>query len=453
MHSRGGEFEATVGLDRLARAFSAMRLASSMLALLGFTIVVVAVGQELHVPSGPRAVNSFTVLALIAIFLIAPPTWFAINAMRPIFLLPILAPFAWVNIEYYGYARRAGASFDFKNTIDMLIMMTPIGFMLWGAFCGMLLKPWERAMVRSLDRGAGYLTVLRFAFGVWPGLKRSGVQAVISVVLMYASQIIHGLSLVVVAAVVLMAAKDSSARGWSRPFGVNSSIDDLIVPTFLTLLAVAVSLLLSAGLRSLGRWVSRQSFERQVGRDQRSPILFLRAFKDDQATLPPGRFFQRLLRAELGRRRLDHVLVEEFSRFGPIVALGRPGERIRPFGAARVYVEHSDWQVRVHDLAVKSAHIVLVVDEGAGLAWEIETMLEPPLREKTIFLVTQPLADLRACGQLRSQLADIESADCRAIGAFQSGCRTVTLYAATPSPETYIVALQAFFRRRQLAKA
>ena len=449
MHSRGGEFEATVGLDRLARAFSAMRLASSMLALLGFTIVVVAVGQELHVPSGPRAVNSFTVLALIAIFLIAPLTWFAINAMRPIFLLPILAPFAWVNIEYYGYARRAGASFDFKNTIDMLIMMTPIGFMLWGAFCVMLLKPWERAMVRSLDRGAGYLTVLRFAFGVWPGLKRSGVQAVISVVLMYASQVIHGLSLVVVAAVVLMAAKDRS----SRPFEVNKSIDDLIVPTFLTLLAVAVSLLLSAGLRSLGRWVSRQSFERQVGRDQRSPILFLRAFKDDQATLPPGRLFQRLLRAELGRRRLDHVLVEEFSRFGPIVALGRPGERIRPFGAARVYVEHSDWQVRVHDLAVKSAHIVLVVDEGAGLAWEIETMLEPPLREKTIFLVTQPLADLRACGQLRSQLADIESADCRAIGAFQSGCRTVTLYAATPSPETYIVALQAFFRRRQLAKA
>ena len=234
---------------------------------------------------------------------------------------------------------------------------------------------------------------------------------------------------------------------------MNSSIDDLIVPTFLTLLAVAVSLLLSAGLRSLGRWVSRQSFERQVGRDQRSPILFLRAFKDDQATLPPGRLFQRLLRAELGRRRLDHVLVEEFSRFGPIVALGRPGERIRPFGAARVYVEHSDWQVRVHDLAVKSAHIVLVVDEGTGLAWEIETMLEPPLREKTIFLVTQPLADLRACGQLRSQLADIESADCRAIGAFQSGCRTVTLYAATPSPETYIVALKAFFRRRQLAKA
>ena len=449
MHSRGGEFEATVGLDRLARAFSAMRLASSMLALLGFTIVVVAVGQELHVPSGPRAVNSFTVLALIAIFLIAPLTWFAINAMRPIFLLPILAPFAWVNIEYYGYARRAGASFDFKNTIDMLIMMTPIGFMLWGAFCGMLLKPWERAMVRSLDRGAGYLTVLRFAFGVWPGLKRSGVQAVISVVLMYASQVIHGLSLVVVAAVVLMAAKDRS----SRPFEVNKSIDDLIVPTFLTLLAVAVSLLLSAGLRSLGRWVSRQSFERQVGRDQRSPILFLRAFKDDQATLPPGRLFQRLLRAELGRRRLDHVLVEEFSRFGPIVALGRPGERIRPFGAARVYVEHSDWQVRVHDLAVKSAHIVLVVDEGTGLAWEIETMLEPPLREKTIFLVTQPLADLRACGQLRSQLADIESADCRAIGAFQSGCRTLTLYAATPSPETYIVALQAFFRRRQLAKA
>ena len=36
MHSRGGEFEATVGLDRLARAFSAMRLASSMLALAGF---------------------------------------------------------------------------------------------------------------------------------------------------------------------------------------------------------------------------------------------------------------------------------------------------------------------------------------------------------------------------------------------------------------------------------
>jgi hypothetical protein len=224
--------------------------------------------------------------------------------------------------------------------------------------------------------------------------------------------------------------------------------------TILIVFGLAACLMATAaGLRNLGRLVSRQSLERQVGRDQRRSILFLRAFQDDQATLPRGRLLHRFLRAEFGRRRLDHVLVEEFSRFGPVVALGRPGQRTLPFGAARIYVSHDDWQTKVLELAEKAAHIVLVADAGAGVEWEIETMLSSSLREKTLFLATERLGDLRRSPPLRSLLmANVESG--YLIGLFeQADARPTVLTVKRPSPEAYIVALQAFFRRSRFVSA
>ncbi len=454
MSGLSGERKAVVLLDRPARAFAALRLASAMLAMLGFIAVVALFVQETHLPTAHGLLNSVAIIAAIAVFVVAPSTWFAINAMRPVFLLPIVGLFAWINVSYDRYLRRAGVGYDLATIFDMLIALLPLIVILWAAVRGMLLTASERAMVRSLDRGAGYLTVLRTAFGVWPGLRRSAWQAVLSAALIYASQIIQGLSLVAAGGVLLIAGKEIASRA-SRAESLGAELmrglSDQIGFVLVALLAAVVLLFVGTGLRSLGRWTSRQSLERQVERDGRPPILFLRAFRDDQAVLPQGRFLQRLLRAELGQRRLDHILVEEFARFGPVLALGRPGERMRPFGAARVYVEHSDWQAKVGDLAAKSAHIVLVVDEGAGVAWEIETMLAPALRAKTIFLATQPATDLRACEPLRHSLSDAVPAGPPVIGTFEGSDRAYVLCAARPLPETYIVVLQAFFRRSQLA--
>jgi hypothetical protein len=310
-------------------------------------------------------------------------------------------------------------------------------------------------MTRPLDPGSGYFTVLRSVFGVWPGLKRSPIQGLASGLMIYASQVVQALAIVLAGAVLLLTPKDIAEQllygAGSGASTTLSRVFEAAVPSVFEVAAVVALLLLAAGLRNAGRFLSRQSFEKQVGRDKRAPILFLRAFKDDQAVLPRGGFFHRLLRAELGQRRLDHLLVEEFARFGPIVALGRPGQRIRPFGAARVYVGHENWQARVTELAEKARHIVLVADEGPGVEWEIETMATSPFQAKTMFLTAQRGGDLRACAQLQPQLNAVKvHSAAKVIAAFhRSDGGSTVFHTAKPTPESYVVALQAFFRRDQ----
>lgn len=413
-----------------------------MLALMGFAAVGTIVGQAMHVPLRPVRLDAILLVALVVLLVIAPLSWFALNAIRPLLLLPIASLALWPLLAYAEYIQRAGGTIGLDLLYSALVPNIPIAFVLWGGLAGLRLKPAERAITRALEPGSGYVTVLRSLFGIWPGLRRSPAQAVLSGVLIYLGQVLQGIALVLAGATLLLAPGEIARL----PDAGIYALLILVVPVLIALL-----MLLSTGLRNLGRLTSRQSLEKQVGRDPRPPILFLRAFKDDQATLPRGGILHRLLRVEFGRRRLDHVLVEEFSRFGPVVALGRPGQRMLPFGAARIYVQHDGWQAKVLELAERSAHIVLVADDGAGVEWEIETMLAPGLRAKTIFLATERLGDLSASARLRA-MVERESATStgRLIGAFESCGRPVALSVLRASPEAYIVALQAFFRRDRL---
>lgn len=413
-----------------------------MLSLMGFTALGVIIGQGMHMPLRPVRLDAILVVALVILLLIAPLSWFAINAIRPLLLLPIAGLALWPVVAYVEYLQRVGGMISLDLLYGTVLPNIPIAFVLWAGLTGLRLTRAERAVTRALEPGVGYVGVLRSLFGVWPGLRRSPFQAVASGVLIYLGQVIQGLALVLAGAILLL------APGEIARFA-DAGADALLI--FVTPILIVLLMLASAGLRNLGRLTSRQSLEKQVGRDHRPPILFLRAFKDDQATLPRGGILHRLLRVEFGRRRLDHVLVEEFSRFGPVVALGRPGQRSLPFGAARIYVEHDDWQAKVLELAERSAHIVLVADEGAGVAWEIETMRSGGLRAKTIFLATERLGDLSASELLRSVLKVVDGESVarsrHLIGAFESDSRLVALSVCRPSPEAYIVALQAFFRR------
>jgi hypothetical protein len=71
--------------------------------------------------------------------------------------------------------------------------------------------------------------------------------------------------------------------------------------------------------------------------DPRPPVLFLRAFRDDQVPLRTRNvaLFGRVL--ELGRRSnsLDQLLLDEATAYGPVVGLGSPTDKRPPYGAAR----------------------------------------------------------------------------------------------------------------------
>jgi hypothetical protein len=213
-------------------------------------------------------------------------------------------------------------------------------------------------------------------------------------------------------------------------------------------------------LKQWARALSRYSFEQIVNLDQRPPTLFLRSFVDDQVTLPKLPLYLKYWLAEPTPRRLDYVLVERFGYLAPVVAIGRPEDKDKdkPFGAARIYVPNSEWRYKVSELAERAEHVVIVVDESSvieselrGLEWEVQTMLQEPFVDKTLFIASPKLA----VGGLENHplLAPLFlplvklSKDFHLLAAFRAGNKWRFLTAKKLTADDYIVCCQAFFRR------
>jgi hypothetical protein len=123
--------------------------------------------------------------------------------------------------------------------------------------------------------------------------------------------------------------------------------------------------------------------------DGRAPILFLRAFKDDQVQLQNVKL--RLL-GRLGRwldaiANLDGLLLQEGTPYGPVVAIGNPNDRLPPYGAARGYFEDKTWRAAVADLAANALAIVICLDRTEGIRWEVEHIARLGYLAKTLFLI------------------------------------------------------------------
>lgn len=123
--------------------------------------------------------------------------------------------------------------------------------------------------------------------------------------------------------------------------------------------------------------------------DQRSPVLFLRSFKDDSVDLSSAdqNLLGKIYHVGADKLNLDKVILLELSSVGPVIAIGNPSDPRPPFGAARAYLSNSDWQVTVSTLAQQAKIIVLCVDNTEGVLWEIEHLIERDYLDKTLFII------------------------------------------------------------------
>jgi hypothetical protein len=108
--------------------------------------------------------------------------------------------------------------------------------------------------------------------------------------------------------------------------------------------------------------------------DPRKPILFLRAFKDDRVRLGQARLNWG---ARIGKwldhiSDLDRMLLEEGTPYGPVVAIGRPGDELPPYVVARGYFDDDAWRSGVLELAETSIAIVICISDTEGIWWEVE---------------------------------------------------------------------------------
>jgi len=120
------------------------------------------------------------------------------------------------------------------------------------------------------------------------------------------------------------------------------------------------------------------------GRDPRPPVLILRQFGDD--FLESGRM------SFGGAPTFEHFVAGELNRIGPVVAIGRPGERLQPLGASRDYLAGSDWQEAVTTTIAQAALVVFVLGDSENLLWEFRKTIETHGKKRTLIIVP-PLTD------------------------------------------------------------
>ena len=115
-------------------------------------------------------------------------------------------------------------------------------------------------------------------------------------------------------------------------------------------------------------------------------ILYLRDFDADQLSKSSLR---------LSVSTVEEQLIKALSEIGPAVALGRPGEKLPPIGAARVYYSDDEWKTRVKGLVNSARLVVIQTGVGEGLRWEVENII-PYVRPQKLIIAVNDAASIRA---------------------------------------------------------
>jgi hypothetical protein len=151
------------------------------------------------------------------------------------------------------------------------------------------------------------------------------------------------------------------------------------------LLVAVIGGILFRVARALGRADTR----RLLAVDHRPPVLYLRSFGDDKvplATIASARrpFFE--LFSFRGRDPFEEAVAWEYATYGPVVAVGRPGQSLASLGAAREHLSDDTWQeqvaLRMHDARA----VVVATGETPGLRWEVSQVVAGGHLGKAVFV-------------------------------------------------------------------
>jgi hypothetical protein len=182
--------------------------------------------------------------------------------------------------------------------------------------------------------------------------------------------------------------------GVPLPAGAIIAAHDADVPLLgravltLALLGVGWALLAVGGLAyQEGRQNTLVTEAARTVHDPRSPVLYLRPFRDD----PAG---ARLLASAGGivfwvfpERSEEDLFARALAKLGPFLAIGEPGQAFRQIGAARLHVRAESWKEVVRALVRRARLVVLRCGEGEGFWWETELAFRTLEPQRLLLLV------------------------------------------------------------------
>lgn len=96
-------------------------------------------------------------------------------------------------------------------------------------------------------------------------------------------------------------------------------------------------------------------------KDQRAPLLLLRAFRDDYYKLPGYEAKLPVFDVVKLTATFEEFLNEQLSKVGPVIAIGRPGEQTPPLGAPRFWVADDKWKLVVQELLKECQYVIMIM--------------------------------------------------------------------------------------------
>ena len=179
----------------------------------------------------------------------------------------------------------------------------------------------------------------------------------------------------------------------------------LLVPLFFAVFAVgAWSFKMSRRLRSR-IVVDLPALRAYLNTNHRRLILYLREFVSDNSALynphAPGSGDIKLVTDE-------ERIVSRLCGYGLVLTVGRPGERLPPGGAYRLYLRDEVWKQEVSDLVDRADAIVFRCGRTQGVRWELSCVVDKRKLERTIFVNSGTDSNLSTLEGLR-QLAHVST--------------------------------------------
>jgi hypothetical protein len=121
-----------------------------------------------------------------------------------------------------------------------------------------------------------------------------------------------------------------------------------------------------------------------VRQDRRAPVILLRPFgfegQDFAPRRPLGLFEERPLPVE-------EAMALAVGDAAPILAVGRPDDRLPRGNAVRLYADAERWQPLVRDLIGRARWLILRAGDTPGVRWEIEEIVRQRRLQRCVIVM------------------------------------------------------------------
>jgi hypothetical protein len=152
-----------------------------------------------------------------------------------------------------------------------------------------------------------------------------------------------------------------------------------------TLLLAGGTVLFRRGLATM-----QPSGDELMASDRRRPVLLLRSFADESMSIAEAPSFVLTWGQMSSLARMEESIADQLRPFGPLIAIGKPGESLPRLGASRNYYSDAQWQAAALELMREALLIVVIAGVSPGLRWELEAIARAGHQSKLLVLMPEP---------------------------------------------------------------